>query len=185
MKKYSVSHRLLHWVIAFCITILFSTAFLIEFVIGRKKVVAALHSQNIEVTEQAGRAVARQLNGGVFDLHIYTGIALAVFFLLRIIYMLVKDVKFPNPFAKGTNLKEKIQGYTYILFYIFVAIEACTGLGMKYHLFSETMERTAKEIHEFGVYWVPVFVLLHFLGIYIAETTQKEKGIASKMIGGE
>ncbi len=185
MKKYSASHRLLHWGIALCITILFSTAFLIEFVIGKKKVVAALHSQNIEVTEQAGRAVARQLNGGIFDLHIYTGITLTIFFLLRIIYMLIKGIKFPNPFAKNTNAKEKIQGFTYFLFYIFVAIEACTGLGMKYNLFSETIERTAKEIHEFGIYWVPAFVLLHFLGIYIAETTQKDKSIASKMIGGE
>lgn len=39
-------------------------------------------------------------------------------------------------------------------------------------------------VHKWGIYWFPIFILLHLTGIIIAELSTK-KGITSKMIGGD
>ncbi|MFA5573939.1 MAG: cytochrome b/b6 domain-containing protein [Brumimicrobium sp.] len=39
-------------------------------------------------------------------------------------------------------------------------------------------------VHKWGIYWFPIFIVLHLLGALLAEFSTK-KGITSKMIGGD
>ena len=55
---------------------------------------------------------------------------------------------------------------------------------LKFELAGENILEKAEEIHKLAIYWMPGFIVLHFVGITIAELTNK-KGIVSKMLGGE
>ena len=96
--------------------------------------------------------------------------------------MFVKEIRFPNPFSKNLVLKERLQGLTYIYFYVFVLISSITGVFIQNNLFS-TYKNQIEMVHKWGIYWFPIFILLHLVGIVIAESSNK-KGITSKMIGG-
>ena len=78
-------------------------------------------------------------------------------------------------------MKERLQGMADILFYLFIAISIITGFYMKWG--DGTYEEPAEVVHKWAIYWFPIFILLHFVGIVIAEFSNK-KGITSKMIGG-
>ena len=65
-----------------------------------------------------------------------------------------------------------------------MAVEAATGMMLKFELAGENILEKAEEIHKLAIYWMTGFIVLHFVGITIAEFTNK-KGIVSKMIGGE
>ena len=98
--------------------------------------------------------------------------------------MLVKGIKFPNPFSSSTSGKEKFQGTIYLIFYLLLAIEAATGMMLKFELAGDDILEKAEEIHKLAIYWMPAFIVIHFAGIAIAELTNK-KGVVSHMIGGE
>lgn len=104
-------------------------------------------------------------------------------FLMRIIYMLTKGIRFPNPFKLNQPLKERFQGLTYVYFYVFVLISAVTGICLENTFFPE-WKKTIEAVHKWGIYWFPIFIFFHIVGIMIAEFTNK-KGITSKMIGGD
>ena len=97
--------------------------------------------------------------------------------------MLVEGIRFPNPFSKSLAVKERFQGFIYIYFYVFVLISAVTGNFIKYEILSNYKD-VIENTHKWGLYWFPIFIVLHLLGIVIAELTTK-KGITSKMIGGD
>ncbi len=96
--------------------------------------------------------------------------------------MLVKGIKFPDPLKKSQSVKERMQGFIYVIFYLFIAVSIVTGFYLKWvdGQWKEPMEA----VHKWAIYWFPIFILLHFGGIVIGELTNK-KGIVSKMIGGE
>ncbi|SKC11195.1 Cytochrome b/b6/petB [Sphingobacterium nematocida] len=96
--------------------------------------------------------------------------------------MLLKGTRFPNPFIGKQSIKERLQGMTYILFYLFVAIAAITGFYLKWG--DGDLKEPMETVHKLAIYWFPIFILVYIAGIVIAELTGK-KGITSKMIGGD
>lgn len=68
-------------------------------------------------------------------------------------------------------------------FYLFVFISAVTGICIEKGFFPQWKEGI-ETVHKWGIYWFPIFILLHLAGIVIAEFSNK-KGITSKMIGGD
>ena len=96
--------------------------------------------------------------------------------------MIVKGIKFPNPFLKNQSTKERLQGFTYLLFYLFIAVSIITGFYLKW--IDGDWKEPMEAVHKWAIYWFPIFILLHFSGILLGELTDK-KGIASKMIGGD
>lgn len=182
-KKFTTLHRFLHWIMAIAMLVLFATGFLRMYWIGKKAVIQAMTSQGIDATEDQMKAVARTLRSSMWEWHELFAKIMIIAVLIRIVYMLVKGVKFPNPFAKISTLKERLQGFIYVYFYIFVLIASFTGVCLEYNWLTSNHE-TIETVHKWGVYWFPLFVVLHFAGILLAELTNK-KGIVSKMIGGE
>ena len=80
-------------------------------------------------------------------------------------------------------MKERLQGFTYVYFYVFVLISAVTGVCIQYKIFPDWKEGI-ESVHKWGIYWFPIFILLHLGGVFLVEISDK-KGITSKMIGGD
>ena len=81
------------------------------------------------------------------------------------------------------HTNERLQGFIYIYFYVFVFISVVTGVCIEKGFFPD-WKADIETVHKLGIYWFPIFVLLHLTGIIIAELSTK-KGITSKMIGGD
>ncbi|AZI32000.1 cytochrome b/b6 domain-containing protein [Kaistella carnis] len=188
MKTYTVLHRVLHWIFAIGILVLFTTGFLRMYWMSKTVISDAVNKnasiQALNLNKQSLRTIVHSVQGPMFEWHVYAAYIITLAFVIRIIYMLIKGIKFPNPFLKTTTAKEKFQGFIYVAFYVLIAMQIITGSVLKFEIGSESFADLAETTHKLAVYWMPIFVLLHFGGIAISENTNR-KGITSKMIGGE
>ena len=182
-RKFTVFHRLLHWIMAFAMPVLFITGFLRMYWMGKDNIIPVLEKQVSGISKEQVSEVVKGIREPMWEWHELFAHIMIFSFLARIIYMLVKGIRFPNPLLKVQSLKERLQGFTYVYFYLFVIISAATGICIEKGFFSQWKE-SIESVHKWGLYWFPLFVVLHLLGVFIAETTDK-KGITSKMIGGD
>jgi cytochrome b561 len=134
------------------------------------------------LTAQQKSGIAKAIMSPMWEWHEVAAYIILGAFVLRIIYMLAKGIRFPHPFGKNNTSKEKMQGWIYILFYLFVGVTTVTGFYISW--IDGNLKGTMETVHKWSIYWFPVFILLHFGGIVIAECTNK-KGITSQMIGGD
>ncbi|WP_034690633.1 cytochrome b/b6 domain-containing protein [Kaistella palustris] len=188
MKKFTALHRLLHWISAFAILVLFTTGFLRIFWMSKASITAAVTKdpqiQNLNLNRDSLRTIAHSLQDPMFQWHIYAAYLITFAFVVRIIYMLMKGIEFPNPFSKNVTMNDRFQGMTYVLFYAFVALQIVTGGILKFDIGPDSLSGIAETTHKLAVYWAPLFILVHFAGIAISESINR-KGISSKMIGGD
>ncbi len=184
-EKFTVIHRLLHWLIALAMPILFITGFLRLYWMNKNHMISVIEDKTTStpISKEIMTDIAKTIRAPMWEWHEIFAYVMIFAFIVRIIYMIVKGIRFPNPFAKTQTPKVRFQGFTYIYFYTFVFLSAVTGLSIQYHLF-EAYKETIEMVHKWGVYWFPIFVVLHIAGVVIAELTTK-KGITSKMIGGD
>jgi cytochrome b561 len=183
-KQFTALHRVLHWAIAALMFVLFITGFLRMQWMGRGPVVNAINQAlpNTTLTGKEKSGIAKAIMSPMWEWHEVAAYIILAAFVLRIIYMIAKGIRFPNPVNKNNSVKEKMQGWIYILFYLFVAVAAITGFYLKW--IDGDLKDIMETVHKWAIYWFPVFILLHFGGIVIAECTGK-KGITSRMIGGD
>lgn len=205
-KDYRAPLRFWHWgnaalVILQLITILFQ-----RFIVQAKSAVPEfqqlLSKDNIALTEKQGRQLAHVISERIWEWHIYFGLTLVGFWVLRIII----ELRSPSPMKFSSRLMEVLRRYrlapaaekseagkvlfaksTYALFYLFISIMAITGTILAYHnevAFFDSIEHTAEEIHNVTMYLILGFVVLHVGGVVWAELT-KEHGLISRMVGGE
>jgi cytochrome b561 len=188
MKTYTVLHRVLHWVFAIVILVLFTTGFLRMYWMSKTVISDAVNKnadiQSLNLDKQSLRTIIHSVQDPMFEWHVYAAYIITFAFIARFIYMIVKGIKFPNPFSKVASDKDRFQGLMYIAFYLLIGIQIVTGGMLKYEIGSESLSELAESVHKFAVYWTPIFILLHFAGIAISENTNR-KGITSKMIGGD
>ena len=188
MKTYTVLHRILHWVFAGVMLVLFTTGFLGIYWMSKTVITDAVNKnveiKNLNLDKQSLRTIVHSVQEPMFEWHVYAAYVITFAFIARVIYMIVKGIKFPNPFVKGVSGKDQFQGAIYIAFYFLIAIEIITGAILKFEIGTESLADLAETVHKFAVYWTPIFILLHFAGIAISENTNR-KGITSKMIGGD
>jgi cytochrome b561 len=188
MKTYTVLHRILHWVFAGVMLVLFTTGFLRIYWMSKTVITDAVNKnveiKNLNLDKQSLRTIVHSVQEPMFKWHVYAAYVITFAFIARVIYMIVKGIKFPNPFVKGVSGKDQFQGAIYIAFYFLIAIEIITGAILKFEIGTESLADLAETVHKFAVYWTPIFILLHFAGIAISENTNR-KGITSKMIGGD
>ena len=184
-KKFTALHRILHWTMALALPALFVTGFLRMFWMNKNHVVSVIESKTAAtpISKEVMTDIGKTLRAPMWEWHEIFAVVMITAFVIRIIYMIVKGVRFPNPFSRNLPAKERMQGFIYIYFYVFVFISAVTGTSIYFHLFENYLD-TIEMIHKWGLYWFPIFVILHLAGIAIGEMTTK-KGIASKMIGGD
>lgn len=164
-------------------SVLFITGFLRMYWMNKHHIVSIIENKTDLITNETINDIAKTIREPMWQWHELFAHIMIFSFLTRIIYMLVKGIRFPNPFIKNTSVKERLQGFTYIYFYAFVFISAVTGIFIEKEFFIEWKDGI-ETVHKWGIYWFPIFVILHFAGIVIMEFSTK-KGITSKMIGGD
>lgn len=182
-KKFTVFHRFLHWLMAIAMTILFITGFLRMNWMNKHHIVSIIESKTDLIPKETMTAIATAIRDPMWEWHVIFAYVMVLAFLARIVYMLIRGIRFPNPLKKHLSFKERLQGLTYLYFYIFVFVLAMTGLFL-YQSWLPEWKKGIEAVHKWGIYFFPIFILIHLLGIVIAENT-KNKGETSKMIGGD
>ncbi len=188
MKKnriFTRSHRLLHWAMATVMLVLLFTGFLHEFWMSKHGMADMIRDSigHQQLSDKHAVNIATTIRSSMWNWHIYMAYTIVILFSLRIIYMLIKGIRFPNPFKKELYLKDRIEGLSYFLFYLLILINIITGF---YHLWgtNSSLRHNLGTIHKLAIYWFPAFLIIHFVGIVIGEI-QHKKGITSKIIGGD
>lgn len=183
-KKFTSLHRFLHWSTALLMTVLFITGFLRMKWMGKRSIKAAIEQNmlNANYTEDEAIAVAKTILKPMWQWHEYAAYIIFLILAIRTVYMLIKGMRFPNPFSLKCTLKERFQGIIYLLFYLFVIVSSITGAYLKW--WKGDLKEPLEAIHKWGIYWFPIFIAIHFVGIWLAEKFE-QKGITSKMIGGD
>ncbi|MGV3704785.1 MAG: cytochrome b/b6 domain-containing protein [Arcticibacter sp.] len=180
--RFTITHRILHWSMGLLMVVLFCTGFLRMNWMGRKQITGIIeqHAPGLMTREQMG-TIVKDILRPMWQWHEYAAYAIVVVFSVRVVYMLVKGIRFPNCFARDLSIKERLQGTSYVLFYLFVAISTITGFYLKW--IEGSWKEHLEALHKLAIYWFPVFMLIHIGGVVISELKGK-KGIASRMIGG-
>lgn len=183
--NYSKIYRIMHWAIAISFLLLLVTIFL-RLTWLNKYNVAAIIKDYLGGTDQSLSQdqliiLAKKIRQPMWIWHIYIGYALVGLFSIRFILAALGIMEIQSPVGKSLSAKIKFQNWTYIIFYFCVAISLVTGLMM---VFGPSEFRAAmEEIHVLGIYYLIVFLVIHWTGVLIAEFTD-QKGIISKIIGG-
>jgi cytochrome b561 len=150
---------------------------------SKKTIINSIENSSVDLTisSEQKSSIVKSIMSPMWEWHEIAAYLILAVFSIRIIYMIVRGISFPNPF-KSSVAREKFQGWIYIFFYIFLAISTITGFYLKW--FGGELKETMETIHKWGIYIFPIFIIIHFIGIAIAENTH-DKGITSKMIGGD
>ncbi|MCA4776927.1 cytochrome b/b6 domain-containing protein [Empedobacter stercoris] len=184
MKKYTLVHRFLHWTIGIGMLILFITGFLRMEWMSKKKlsslIVQETSKEGVSLSEATLKTIGKNSLEPMWEWHELFAYIILGLFVLRIVYMVVKGIRFPNPF-KHSAPKEKFQGLIYLIFYGLVLMNLVTGFYLMWG--DGTYKEQMEELHKTGIYWFPIFFLIHLAGIVYDEISKKS-GIVSKMING-
>lgn len=182
-NKYSALHRFLHWTIAIGMAVLLFTGFLRMTWMDKKHMAGIMGKHFSEISSDQLIDAAEAIRTPMWEWHIIFAYVVFGAFLIRIIYMLLKGIRFPKAFGKDVSLIERLQGMTYIIFYLFLAFSIFSGAMIEWGAKSD-FRNAVKAIHKMGLYFYPAFIFVHLLGVYIDEKFHK-KNATSKMIGGE
>jgi cytochrome b561 len=185
-KNFNLTHRLLHWSIAFTILFLMLTVFLRLTWLDKNNVATILQDNlkglNINLNHDDAIKIAKQIRKPMWDWHIYSGYFLITLYLLRMVNSFKLGIVFPSPFAKENTLKQKVQGWTYLIFYFLMGISLITGFLIVKG--PENWKDSLESIHVQSLYYVALFIIIHTVGLVLAEISN-QKGIVSKMIHGQ
>lgn len=204
IKKYSASLRLWHWLNATVISGSLITV-LINSIITDKHTITDLVKTGIQKTKGAdnglSRLVAGALEDRVWTIHKYFGYCLAglLFFRLVLEFFQLADQKFTSKLKNALTqykvikkdrqeaLHELTVKVIYTLFYCLLAIMVVTGLSLAFDdnvPALKSIHRPVKSVHGFCMYLILAFIIVHIVGVFLAERKKNSKGIVSDMING-
>jgi cytochrome b561 len=184
-REYSAIYRIMHWSIAICMTLLLVTIFL-RLTWMNKNNVALIIQDYLATTDQKLTqdqliTLAKKIRKPMWDWHIYIGYALVGLYSIRMALPFFGQMKFSNPFNKDLGIKEKFQYWTYLIFYVCVAISLITGLIIV--LGPKNLKEPMEEIHVLSIYYLLAFIVIHLSGIFFSELTTQQ-GLISRIVSG-
>jgi Ni/Fe-hydrogenase 1 B-type cytochrome subunit len=203
-KRYQpLGLRVWHWLNALAVTGLLLTVLLHKTFLNPKDNAALIQEKLADsgttVTIEIARQAARAMRERMFEWHYYFGFLLTGAFLIRVIVAIVQR-DFPwrhtligiRHFRKSDSAdKRSAFHFTavktgYLTFYIAALVMILTGLPM---YFSDTLgitkdkHHTLQKIHEFFLWYFVGFLVIHIVGVVVAEL-REHRGIISDMIHG-
>lgn len=183
--NYSKIYRIIHWTIAIYIVLLLITLFLRLTWMNKNNVAeiiqSYLSSEGISINHDQSISLAKQIRKPMWTWHIYIGYVLTALFSIRFLLPFIGRMKFQNPLEKGLTTKQKFQKLTYIIFYIGIALSLITGLIMEFG--PKQLAEPAENIHVLALYYLIPFIVIHIIGVLVAEFTD-QKGIIYSIIRG-
>jgi Ni/Fe-hydrogenase 1 B-type cytochrome subunit len=202
-KKYSSSLRLWHWLNAMVITGSLLTVLLNSTLLKSRNNAGPIQKQlakaGATVTNDQARAAAHVISNKIWTVHIYCGSTLAGLLLFRLILeffqaadqKLIRKIKsaYHNYFIikkqRELSRHEFWVKTIYALFYLMLIIMVFTGLCLAFEDDVPWLKsiHAFREIHSFTMYLVLAFIIVHIVGIFLAER-KDSAGIISDMVNG-
>ncbi|MGL4583714.1 MAG: cytochrome b/b6 domain-containing protein [Flavobacterium sp.] len=186
-EGYSLGFRLLHWGIAFVMLGLLVTILLRMTWLNRDSVSEIIKtytlSQEVDMSPEQAVVLAKRIRQPMWDWHIYLGYVLCGLIFIRFITAIFGKIPFLNPFKGNITMNERFRAFVYFVFYISVIISLVTGIILKFDVEILPMI-DFKKIHKASIYYFISFLVIHFLGVFLAELSS-ENGIISRMINGK
>ena len=173
-KDYRAPLRVWHWGNTLLVSGQLLTILFLEIIVDARSAVPefiqSLSRDHVTITVKQANSIARIIGDRIWQWHIYIGLTLAAFWLLRVVLELrgPSDMRFSArllevarryrlaPAAeKGTAGKMLFAKSTYALFYAFLTVMVITGLSLTWAddvAFLGQIEHTVKEIHNVTMY---------------------------------
>jgi Ni/Fe-hydrogenase 1 B-type cytochrome subunit len=202
-KRYSSALRFWHWLNLLVILGSLITVALNQNTFSGQKnadfIQQQLQKAGATVTADQARAVSRAERDKIWEIHIYCGYTLATLLLFRLAleFFHVTDQKLIRKIKAAYNRyfiikqdrklarHELFVKSLYAVFYLMILVMAITGLCMAFEDDVPALKNMhfLREIHEFTMYLIIGFIIVHVAGVYLAEH-RESKGIVSDMING-
>lgn len=199
-KKYSASLRLWHWASVLLISGSLITVLINSTLFDRQtsaEIIKRVAGENLNT--ETIRSIGHEFEDSVWSIHIYFGYALSAFFLFRmgLEYFQLADQRFIRRlkiawfyYKQNKNLmlakhEIAVKGI-YIFYYLTLLIMVITGLTLAFEdsvPISREVRHYIKEFHGFCMYIIIAFIIIHIVGIIMAER-RDSAGIVSDMING-
>ena len=198
--------RVWHWGSALLVSGQLLTILFLEIIVDARSAVPeflqGLRRDHVTLTVKQANSFAHIIGDRIWQWHIYMGLALAAFWLLRVVLELrgPSELRFSArllavarryrlaPAAdKGAAGKVLFAKSTYALFYAFLTVMVITGLALTWAddvAFLGNIEHPVRDVHNVTMYLIIGFFGVHVVGVVWAELT-KNHGLISRMIGGE
>jgi Ni/Fe-hydrogenase 1 B-type cytochrome subunit len=203
IKKYSSSIRLWHWLNAIVITGSLLTVLLNSTLLKTKKNAVAIKTNlaqsGVTVTDAQARSVAHELSDKVWMIHTYFGYTLAALLLFRLLleFFELADQKFIRKLKSAyhqyqtTKKQRELARHNfwvktiYAVFYLMLITMAITGLCLAFEDDVPLLKsiHAFRQIHAFTMYLIIAFIVVHIVGVLLAERKDR-RGIVSDMING-
>ena len=190
MQKWSLNFRVWHWVHATVILGLLGTVFLrktfLSWRANSELLTQKLAEIDLSVTEAQAKVLAKAIRAPMWEWHIILGYALTALVVWRILLFFTHSGKQNYQHLQEESLHKKMVKLGYIGIYALLAFMATSGLVIHFYEtlgFTKETAHTIKELHEFAYIGILIFVPMHIVGVFVAET-QDEKGILSDMVNG-
>ncbi len=204
IQSHSAALRIWHWLTFLLITASIVTVLLNSTLLSPRENVKLVQDQlsknGITVTEEQAFAVSHEYEEKMWEVHKLIGFGLAFLLIARIGIEFVqpKEEKLKTKMKMIQELRAKNDAnkaeynhflwvrIAYSIFFLILFCLATTGLVLAFARdwgISREIRGSVKEVHEVMQYFMYAFVLVHLVGVIVAENG-KIKGIVSGMIHG-
>jgi len=204
IQKHSTLIRIWHWITFLVLSASMITVLINSTMLNPRDNIGLVQNQlkekGVTVSEEQAFAVSHEYEDKMWEVHKWLGFGLAFLLISRVLIeiTLPSDEKMRTRIKNATGLyklnnwkKAEYRHYlnvkkVYTLFYLILLLMALTGLGLAFGRdlgFTREIHNTVKTVHSILQYCMYAFVLIHLIGVIIAENT-KDKGIVSGMING-
>lgn len=204
IKKNSSALRFWHWANTIVISGLLITVLINSTILDDRNNQSFLKNElqkgGTTLSAKQAQTLAHAQSDEVWGIHVYFGYFLAALFLFRLImeffqpkgqrfFIRVKEayqqyfVIKQNKYLAGHDLTVKI---IYLAFYLLLTIMVVTGLILAFEdqlTALKPIRHSIKEVHGFCMYLVLAFIIVHLVGVILAER-DRSPGIVSDMIHG-
>lgn len=199
--KHALAIRIWHWVTFGLFTATIVMVLLANTLFDTRGNIGMVQDQVKEkggvVTNDQARNVAHEYNDKLWNTHKIIGYILCFALLSRIVIEVAvsKEERILNRIKQASTISKlsinKIDDskhyimvkYLYLLFYLLFFIMACTGLVLAFEdtEFLKPIHNAAKSLHEFVQYLIYGYIVIHLVGVIMADVTNNP-GIVSRMI---
>jgi cytochrome b561 len=185
MRTYPLQLRIWHWLHAVTVMGLLGTFFLrktfLSWRANAEILGAKLSEFGIEVSSEQAAALAKAVRAPMWEWHIIFGYAFALLILWRMVMLLKNGFGYETD---NPHMEWVYRGYR--LVYGILFFMAASGIII--HLYqdfglSKAAAGDIKEVHETVAWGVVIFVVMHIVGVFVADN-RDQKGIVSKMVSG-
>jgi Ni/Fe-hydrogenase 1 B-type cytochrome subunit len=204
-EKHSILIRIWHWTFFLLMLSTLVMVFFAKQVFDTRSnapmVIEEAEGRGVILDEKQARGIAHGFSEKLWVMHTWIGYGISILLLSRMVIEVVisKEEKTRTKIKKALTFtanskpdkQDRLQyivvRYNYLLFYLLMLTMALTGLGLAfedYEFLQGQTHRLLKEIHEIVQYGIYAFIVMHLIGVVIADTT-RHNGLVSRMIHGK